>query len=109
MMAAKEKINLLEIVPCRSEHITAKKEGETIVLSFPRFKSAWMQRFLIPKGMSKELHVELEAHGTVCGNSLTGSVPWVKSSPCLPIVFPMMPLTTPGYLPTYVRCRRMGL
>lgn len=72
MMAAKKKINLLEIVPCRSEHITAKKEGETIVLSFPRFKSVWMQRFLIPKGMSKELHVELEAHGTAVWELIDG-------------------------------------
>lgn len=37
-MAAKEKTNLLEVIPCRSEHITAEWEGETIVLSFPRFK-----------------------------------------------------------------------
>ena len=62
-MAAKEKINLLEVIPCRSEHITAEREGETIVLSFPRFKYPWMQRFLVPKGMSKELHVKLEEHG----------------------------------------------
>ena len=53
-MAAKEKINLLEVIPCRSEHITAEREGETIVLSFPRFKYPWMQRFLVPKGMSKD-------------------------------------------------------
>ena len=46
-MAAKEKINLLEVIPCRSEHITAEREGETIVLSFPRFKYPWMQRFLV--------------------------------------------------------------
>ena len=59
-MAAKEKINLLEVIPCRSEHITAEREGETIVLSFPRFKYPWMQRFLVPAGMSKELHVRLE-------------------------------------------------
>ena len=37
-MAAKEKINLLDVIPCRSEHITVEREGETIVLSFPRFK-----------------------------------------------------------------------
>ena len=37
-MAAKEKINLLEVIPCRSEHITDEREGETIVLSFLRFK-----------------------------------------------------------------------
>lgn len=33
-MAAKEKINLLDVIPCRSEHITVEREGETIVLSF---------------------------------------------------------------------------
>ena len=41
-MAAKEKINLLEVIPCRSEHITAEREGETIVLSFPRYKDPWV-------------------------------------------------------------------
>ena len=45
-MAAKEKINLLDVIPCRSEHITVEREGETIVLSFPRFKYTWMSRFL---------------------------------------------------------------
>ena len=41
-MATKEKINLLEVIPCRNEHIKAEREGETIVLSFPRFKRSWM-------------------------------------------------------------------
>lgn len=31
-MATKEKINLLEVIPCRNEHIKAEQEGETIVL-----------------------------------------------------------------------------
>ena len=71
-MAAKEKINLLDVIPCRSEHITVEREGETIVLSFPRFKYTWMQRFLVPKGMSKELHVHLEEHGTVVWELIDG-------------------------------------
>ena len=62
-MAAKEKINLLEVIPCRSEHITAEREGETIVLSFPRFKYPWMQRFLVPK---------LEEHGTAVWELIDG-------------------------------------
>ena len=62
-MAAKEKINLLEVIPCRSEHITAEREGETIVLSFPRFKYPWM---------SKELHVKLEEHGTAVWELIDG-------------------------------------
>ena len=53
-MATKEKINLLEVIPCRNEHIKAEQEGETIVLSFPRFKRSWMSRYLLPKGMSKD-------------------------------------------------------
>ena len=63
-MATKEKINLLEVIPCRNEHIKAEQEGETIVLSFPRFKRSWMSRYLLPKGMSKDIHVRLEEHGT---------------------------------------------
>lgn len=58
-MATKEKINLLEVIPCRNEHIKAEQEGETIVLSFPRFKRSWMSRYLLPKGMSKDIHVRL--------------------------------------------------
>ena len=34
-MAAKEKTNLLEVIPCRSEHITAEWEGEHNSLPFP--------------------------------------------------------------------------
>ena len=71
-MAAKEKINLLEVIPCRSEHITAEREGETIVLSFPRFKYSWMQRFLVPKGMSKERRIYLEEHGTAVWELIDG-------------------------------------
>ena len=29
-MATKEKINLLEVIPCRNEHIKAEQEGETM-------------------------------------------------------------------------------
>ena len=71
-MAAKEKTNLLEVIPCRSEHITAEREGETIVLSFPRFKYSWMQRFLVPKGMSKERRIYLEEHGTAVWELIDG-------------------------------------
>ena len=59
-MATKEKINLLEVIPCRNEHIKAEQEGETIVLSFPRFKRSWMSR------------VRLEEHGTAVWNLIDG-------------------------------------
>ena len=35
-MAAKEKINLLEVIPCRSEHITAER-GCVKMLTHPLF------------------------------------------------------------------------
>lgn len=72
-MATKEKINLLEVIPCRNEHIKAEQEGETIVLSFPRFKRSWMSRYLLPKGMSKDIHVRLEEHGTAVWNLIVQS------------------------------------
>ena len=71
-MATKEKINLLEVIPCRNEHIKAEQEGETIVLSFPRFKRSWMSRYLLPKGMSKDIHVRLEEHGTAVWELIDG-------------------------------------
>ena len=71
-MATKEKINLLEVIPCRNEHIKAEREGETIVLSFPRFKRSWMSRYLLPKGMSKDIPVRLEEHGTAVWELIDG-------------------------------------
>ena len=50
-MATKEKINLLEVIPCRNEHIS---------------------RYLLPKGMSKDIHVRLEEHGTAVWNLIDG-------------------------------------
>ena len=71
-MAAKEKVNLLEVVPCRNEHISTVKEGEEIILSFPRFKRAWMNQYLTPKGMSKEIRVHLEGHGAAVWEMIDG-------------------------------------
>ena len=64
MSDTKEKVNLLDVVPVQCGHITTEWEGECAVLSFPRFKYEWMRRFLLPKGMSADIHVKLEEHGT---------------------------------------------
>ena len=66
MADVKEKINLLDVIPFRSENITA----ETI--AFPRFKYEWMRRFLLPKGMSADIHVRLEDHGTAVWELIDG-------------------------------------
>lgn len=71
-MAVKEKFNLLDVVPCYGKHIKAERKGECIVLAFPRFKNEWVQRFLIPKGISKELHISLEEYGTVVWEMIDG-------------------------------------
>ena len=58
MADVKEKINLLDVIPFRSENITAEKGSDgTVTIAFPRFKYEWMRRFLLPKGMSADIHV----------------------------------------------------
>ncbi len=72
-MAAKAtKINLLEVIPCRAARIITEHEGEQTVLAFPRFKRAWMQRYLTPKGMSPYIRVRLEAHGAAVWEAIDG-------------------------------------
>lgn len=68
----KEKTNLLDVIPFRSAHITTEKEGDCIVIAFPRFTHAWMRRFLLPKGMSADIHVTLEKHGTAIWELIDG-------------------------------------
>ena len=62
------KVSLLDAVPVRCGHITTEWEGECAVLAYPRFKYEWMRRFLLPKGMSPDIHVRLEEHGTAVWN-----------------------------------------
>ena len=73
MADAKEKINLLDVIPFRSENITAEKGSDgTVTIAFPRFKYEWMRRFLLPKGMSPVFHVRLEEHGTAVWELIDG-------------------------------------
>lgn len=72
MTTAKVKTNLLDVVPCRCTHITTEKEGDCIVIAFPRFKYGWMRRFLLPKGMSADIHVRLEENGTAVWEMIDG-------------------------------------
>lgn len=73
MADVKEKINLLDVIPFRSENITAEKGSDgTVTIAFPRFKYEWMRRFLLPKGMSTDIHVRLEDHGTAVWELIDG-------------------------------------
>lgn len=68
----KGKVNLLDVVPVRCEHITTQEEDGCIVLAYPRFKYEWMRRFLLPKGMSADIHVKLEENGTAVWRLIDG-------------------------------------
>lgn len=108
-MATKEKINLLEVIPCRNEHIKAEQEGETIVLSFPRFKRSWMSRYLLPKGMSKDIHVRLEEHGTAVWNLIDGQRTVREIIEKLATTFNMKQATSLVYLPIFPNYRKTDL
>lgn len=73
MSDAKERINLLDVTPFCCENITAEKGSDGIItIAFPRFKHEWMRRFLLPKGMSPDIHVRLEDHGTAVWELIDG-------------------------------------
>lgn len=72
METPKGKVNLLDAVPVRCGHITTEVEGDCVKLSFPRFKYEWMYRFLLPKGLSREISVLLEEHGSVVWRLIDG-------------------------------------
>lgn len=72
MLETKGKISLLDVIPVQRGHITTEWEGECAVLAFPRFKYEWMRRFLLPKGMSPDIHVKLEEHGSAVWRSIDG-------------------------------------
>ena len=69
----KEQTNLMDVIPFRQTHITTEKQGDCIVIAFPRFKYEWMNRILLPKGMSPNIHVNLEEHGTAVWELIDGT------------------------------------
>ena len=68
----KEKINLFELVPVISKHITTEKEGELSVIAFPRFRSRFMQKYFVPKNKSAMIRIRLEEHGTAVWDLIDG-------------------------------------
>lgn len=71
-MSKKEKVNLFDVVPYISEHITTEQEGDLSVITFPRFQNKWMRKFLIPRGKSANIHIKLEEHGTAVWGLIDG-------------------------------------
>lgn len=64
----KAKANLFDFVPVISEHITTEVEEGLSVITFPRFRSKFMQRYLVPKNKSATIRIQLEEHGTAVWN-----------------------------------------
>ena len=68
----KGKINLFDLIPAISEHITTEKEGELSVIAFPRFRSKFMQKVFVPKNKSATIRIHLEEHGTAVWDLING-------------------------------------
>lgn len=69
---SKDKINLFDVIPSLSEHITTEKKEGLSVIAFPRFNNKLMQRYLNPKDKSPFLHVNLDEHGSAVWNLIDG-------------------------------------
>lgn len=66
------KVNLLDAIPVCCDHIITEWEGDNAVVAYPRFKYEWMRRFLLPKGMSPDIHIRLEEHGSAVWRLIDG-------------------------------------
>lgn len=68
----KEKINLLDVVPCKDERIITEQSEDLCVLLLPRFKSKWMQKYMIPSRIKPHVKVTLEEYGTAVWKLING-------------------------------------
>lgn len=72
MSARKVKYNLLDTVPVCAGNVCTEWEDEYAVLILPRFRKAWMQRWLLPKSLSSHVRIQLEEHGTAVWRLIDG-------------------------------------
>lgn len=68
----KEKINLLDVIPCIAEYVMTEKEGGLSRIAFPRFKHRFMQKYMMPKRIAPYLHITFEEHGTAVWDLIDG-------------------------------------
>jgi hypothetical protein len=61
------------LIPCIDKHITTEKEGELSVITFPRFRSKFMQKYFVPRNKSTVIRIRLEKHGTAVWNLIDGT------------------------------------
>jgi hypothetical protein len=72
-MKNKEKVNLFDVIPYISEHITTEKEDDLSVIVLPRFRNKFMQKYFVPRGKSANIRIKLEEHGTVVWDLINGA------------------------------------
>jgi len=72
-MKEKDKVNLFDVVPYISDHVSTEKENDLSVIVFPRFRNKFMQKYFVPKGKSANLRVKLEEHGTAVWDLIDGA------------------------------------
>lgn len=68
----KQKVNLFDVIPSLSEHITTEKEGDLSVITFPRFPNRFIQKYLAPFTKSKLVYIRLDEYGTAVWNMIDG-------------------------------------
>ena len=66
------KQNLFDLIPEISEHITTENEGGLSVITFPRFRNKFMQKYFVPKTKSAMIRVRLDEHGSAVWNLIDG-------------------------------------
>ena len=66
------KQNMFDLTPMICEHITTEKEGELSVITFPRFRSKFMQKYFVPKNKSKMIRIRQDEHGTAVWDLING-------------------------------------
>ncbi|MDR1340497.1 MAG: PqqD family protein [Prevotellaceae bacterium] len=66
-------MNLFDLVPHISEHITTENGEELSVIAFPRFRSKFMRKYFVPKNKSDTIRIRLEKHGTAVWNLIDGN------------------------------------
>ena len=68
----RKEVNLFDLVPYISDHITTEKEEELSVIVFPRFRSKFMRDYFTPKNKSPFIRIRLEEHGTAVWDLIDG-------------------------------------
>jgi len=68
----KSQQNLFDLVPSICEYITTEKEGELSVITFPRFRSKFMQMLFVPRNKSPMIRLRQDENGTAVWDLIDG-------------------------------------